>query len=135
MLRCDLRAGVAHTQDSMVLGATSPSGIVCSALPFDLIQLLHILFREIGKEAKLAQLGEHDRILLLSDRLVPLVAVHRERVASCRVGEPVVETVLSSVGGPLYAPVPPARRGPAARTSRQVIAGHAPGRASCRCDG
>jgi hypothetical protein len=83
MLSCDLRAGVAHTQDSRVLGATSPSGIVCSALPFDLIQLLHILFREVGKEAKLAQLGEHDRVLLLSDRLVPLVEARRDRIVSC----------------------------------------------------
>ena len=64
------------------MGATSPSGIVCSALPFDLLQLLHILFREIGKEAKLAQLGEHDRVLLLSDRLIPLVEAHRDRIVS-----------------------------------------------------
>ena len=65
------------------MGATSPSGIVCSALPFDLIQLFHILFREVGKEAKLAQLSEHDRVLLLSDRLVPLVEAHRDRIVSC----------------------------------------------------
>src|SRR5215204_4670779 len=88
-------------QGSWLLGATSPSGIVCSALPFDLIQLLHILFREVGNEAKLAQLGEHDRVLLLSDyRQVWPAEARRDRIVSCLVGEPVAATVLPSAGGP-----------------------------------
>jgi hypothetical protein len=84
MLSCDLRAGVAHTQDSRVLGATSPSGIVRPVLPFDLIQLLHILFGEVGKEAKLAQFGEHDRVLLLRDyRQARPAEARRDRIVSC----------------------------------------------------
>jgi hypothetical protein len=62
--------------------ATSTSGIACSALPSDPIQLLQVLFREVNKVGTLAHLGEYDRVLLLSDRLVPLVEARRDQIVS-----------------------------------------------------
>ena len=44
--------------------------------------MLQVLFREVNKEGNLAQLSEYDRVLLLSDRLVPLVEARRDRIVS-----------------------------------------------------
>ena len=64
-----------------VLEAARDGEVELLAPTLILLEFRHALTRRVRET--LAQLGEYDRVLLLSDRQVPLVEARRDRIVSC----------------------------------------------------